>query len=548
MPPWYGECGYNTLIDWEHPMRRLLRLPIAIAVALACTSTMPSAKSARSPTRWWDGAVFYEVFVRSFQDSDGDGIGDLKGLISRLDYLNDGNPKTKDDLGVDALWLMPIFESPSYHGYDVTNYLRVNPAYGTEADFDRLVAEAHKRGIKIVLDFVMNHSSDQHPWFKASASSPESPYRDWYIWSPTDLGWGQPWNSSSPTWHAKNGAYYYGIFWSGMPDLNFRNPEVVKEMTKIATAWEERGVDGFRLDAIRHLIESGPGAGQSGSPDNHVALRNLSSTLRRVNPRFAMIGEVWSTTEDIAPYFGNGSNELQVLFDFPLASALVGAALSEDSTEVTKVLRAIQTYPSGSVDAPFLTNHDQARVATTLRGDRVREDLAAAMLLTLPGAPFVYYGEEIGLKNGPGGDDEWKRTPMLWAEDGGTGFTSGTPWQPTAPTQRVAPVDVQSKDPSSLLSRYRKLISVRHASSALKTGKLSLVATGTPAVLAFIRQSSRETVLVAHNVSSSAKEVEIAPTGKSAFVLFADSGCTLRRGAKWTLTLAPQSSLMVRLY
>src|SRR5512140_3005185 len=204
--------------------------------------------------KWWDGAVFYEIFVRSFQDSNGDGIGDLAGLTSRLDYLNDGDPKTTTDLGVDAVWLMPVFDSPSYHGYDTTDYEKIDADYGGDAQFDAFVAAAHARGIKVMLDLVVNHTGSGHPWFADSASSPTSARRDWYVWSPTDLGWTQPFGSAG-TWHPMNGAFFYGVFWGGMPDLNFRNAEVQAEVKRIASLWLARGVDGFRLDAARHLVE-----------------------------------------------------------------------------------------------------------------------------------------------------------------------------------------------------------------------------------------------------------------------------------------------------
>ncbi|HSF44229.1 MAG TPA: alpha-amylase family glycosyl hydrolase, partial [Thermoanaerobaculia bacterium] len=228
----------------------LLTAFLLVASAGALPAASPPAASPASPS-WARGAVFYEVFVRSFADSNGDGIGDLQGLISKLDYLNDGNPRTSQDLGVDALWLMPVFQSPSYHGYDVVDYETIESDYGTNADFERLLAEAHRRGIRIIVDFVMNHSSSQNPWFVDSASSPASPRRDWYVWRADDPGWTQPWGGNNRVWHPKNGAYYYGVFWGGMPDLNFSTPAVRREMERLAAFWISRGVDGFRLDATR---------------------------------------------------------------------------------------------------------------------------------------------------------------------------------------------------------------------------------------------------------------------------------------------------------
>jgi alpha-amylase len=524
----------------------------AVAASLAAASTASSSPTAggapASAAPWFEGAVFYEVFVRSFKDSDGDGVGDLNGLIEKLDTLNDGDPATTTDLGVDALWLMPIFESPSYHGYDTTDYETIAKAYGTNADFQRLLAEAHRRGIKVIVDLVLNHTAVKHPWFIDSASSKASPKRDWYVWSKTDPGWGQPWNASSRSWHPLNGEYYYGLFWKGMPDLNFKNPAVRAEMTRIASAWVKAGVDGFRLDAVRHLVETGPGAGQAGSPENHVVLKELAKTLHAINPRTAMVGEVWSTTPDIAEYFGQG-DELEMLFDFPLAGALVKSAWAGDSGPVVEVLADIaRAYPKGAVDAPFLTNHDQARVATALARDPQRLKLAAAMLLTLPGAPFVYYGEELGLPNGPGGEDEWKRTPMLWTDAGpGYGFTTGKPWHATAPEQVVPSYAAQVKDPGSLWSRYQRLIAARHASAALLHGGLEVL-TPPGKVLAFVRQAGAERALVVHNLASSPQTVPLLARSRVAEPLFVDPGVqAASTGAGWAVTLPPYASGVFRL-
>src|SRR5262245_18585835 len=319
--------------------RRLVPLTLALAAACAGRAARvpespapPPSPAARAPVQWdleWvRGAVFYEVFVRSFADSDGDGVGDLRGLTAKLDYLNDGNPGTGPDLGVDALWLMPVFESPSYHGYDTVDYDKIDREYGTEADFDRLLAEAHRRGIKIIVDLVMNHSSSQHPWFVESDSSPSSPRRDWYVWRADDPGWTQPWGGSNPTWHAGQHGFYYGVFWGGMPDLNHRNPAVRREMQAIAARWIGRGVDGFRLDATRHLVEDGPDQEQVDTPETHEVLKELSAAVRRASPRAILVGENWTDTPKIAAYYGStavvkGGDELPMSFDFPLASAIV---------------------------------------------------------------------------------------------------------------------------------------------------------------------------------------------------------------------------------
>ncbi|MEM9294149.1 MAG: alpha-amylase family glycosyl hydrolase [Acidobacteriota bacterium] len=465
---------------------------------------------------WADGRVFYEVFVRSFADSDGDGVGDLQGLIDRLDYLNDGDPATTDDLGVGGLWLMPIFESPSYHGYDTVDYSTVDREYGTVEDFERLAVEAEKRGMKIVLDFMINHSSREHPWFQASASSPEDPKRDWYLWREEDPGWTQPFGDESGgnVWHELNGAYYYGVFWAGMPDLNFRNPEVVSEIQRLASLWIDRGAAGFRLDAARHLVEDGPGQAQNSTPGTHRVLRELSSHLREGHPGALLLGECWTDLERIAAYYGSdelirGGDELPMLFNFPLSYALMEAVAEADSGAVRETLAAMDAqFPAGALHAPFLTNHDQNRVATTLhRGDGLddlRLRLAAALLLTQPGTPFVYYGEEVGLSNGiqEGWDrDPAKRTPMPWSAEAGGGFTTAEePWHPFSPGKESANVAAQIGDEGSLLSWYRRLIHLRNAHPALGRGEIQLLKAPS-SVLAYVLEHEEQRLLVAHYLS-----------------------------------------------
>ena len=336
------------------------------------TRTVAPRGAAQWQNGWTRGAVFYEVFVRSFRDADGDGKGDLSGLIEKLDYLNDGDPATTADLGVDALWLMPVFASPSYHGYDTIDYETINPDYGTNADFARLVSEAHRRGIKIILDFVVNHSGSGHPWFTDSASSPSSAHRDWYVWRTNDPGWTQPWGGNNPTWHPLNGFYFYGVFWEGMPDLNFRTPAVRREIERLASLWLDRGVDGFRLDAARHIVEDGPGQAQVDTPETHAYWKEFSAFVRATRPQATLVGENWTDTPIIATYYGStaevaAGDELPMNFDFPLAERVLDGVNSGDASGISAKLAEIQgVYPPGVVDAPFLTNHDQVRVATQL--------------------------------------------------------------------------------------------------------------------------------------------------------------------------------------
>lgn len=466
----------------------------------------PSPLDPRALPGWAAGAVFYEVFVRSFRDQDGDGKGDLPGLIASLDYLNDGNPATSDDLGVDALWLMPVFASPSYHGYDTTDYETINPDYGKNADFERLCDQAHRRGMRVVIDLVLNHTSNKHPWFLEAAASPSAPHRDFYIWSPTQLPWGQPWNPAGQTWHQQGDSFYYGLFWRGMPDLNFKNPAVRAEARRIADLWLARGVDGFRLDASRHLIETGPGdSGQNDTAETHAFWREFAAHVRSVAPAAVLIGENWTETPIIARYYGDtskvpGGDELPLNFDFPLAGRIIASARQGQAAPVaTKLEEIAATYPPGATVVPFLTNHDMRRVASELQGDAGKLRSAAAVLLTLPGTPFLYYGEELGMQNGPGGEDEWKRTPMAWDGSEGAGFTRGKPWHAFAPGRERENVAAETGDPGSLLSHYRRLIRARHASSALRRGRLELLSREGP-VLAYLLRDGAEQALVVHNL------------------------------------------------
>jgi alpha-amylase len=502
---------------------------------------------------WSRGAVFYELFVRSFQDSNGDGIGDLNGLISRLDYLNDGKPNSGNDLEVTALWLMPVFKSPSYHGYDTTDYRHINPDYGTDEDFTRLLQEAHKRGIRIIVDFVMNHSSSQNPWFLDSSSS-TSQKRSWYLWRPDNPGWSQPWGGSSPTWHSKNGAFYYGVFWSGMPDLNFRNTTVRKEFKDLASYWLSRGLDGFRLDATRYLIENGPGPGQADTPETHQWLKEFSAHVRNNYPQTTMVGENWTETPIIAKYFGSTNevlwgDELPMNFDFPLSDRIVQGVKNGIAQNIAaKIQEVMSTYPKGVTDAPFLTNHDQVRLATQLQNREPSLRTAASVLLTLPGSPFLYYGEEVGIQNGPAQGDEAKRTPMPWDNGPGGGFTTAmNPWFPFAPGRESANVAAQIDNPSSLLSHYRNLIQLRNSSQALSHGSIEVLTlpSMTSPVLALLRRSNNQLVLAAINLGGSfASAGPYTINAISAKQLFVDGSATGPSGTsgQWNLSLGPYST------
>ena len=532
---------------------------LLLGACVGCTASRPAvgtpapAERPRTYESWANGAVFYEVFVRSFQDSNGDGKGDLPGLISRLDYLNDGRPETDTDLGVDALWLMPVFASPSYHGYDTTDYERVNPDYGTNEDLTRLCTEAHRRGMHVIVDLVLNHTSNQHPWFVDSASGPTSAKRDWYVWSPTDLHWAQPWNPAGSSWHQKNGAWYYGLFWAGMPDLNLRTAAVRAEAKQLATRWLSRGVDGFRLDAVRHLIEDGPGDGQNDTPETHAFLKEFAAHVRSVRPDAVLVGEAWTETPKIAAYYGStetvpGGDELPLNFDFPLAKKIIEGVEIGESKSIAATLREIAaTYPLGATDVPFLTNHDMRRVASVLKDDPGKLRSAAAVLLSLPGTPFLYYGEEIGLLNGTADGDEAKRTPMPWNGNPGGGFTSGTPWYRFAPGQADTHVQAQTGDSGSLLSHYRRWIRARHASAALARGTLQLLREEGP-VLAYIRSLAAERVLVVHNLGPDPEVASLSVEGARLESLLAPDGAKAAvEGGTVRVTLPPHASALFKL-
>ncbi|HEV7672313.1 MAG TPA: alpha-amylase family glycosyl hydrolase [Thermoanaerobaculia bacterium] len=396
---------------------------------------------------WARGSVFYVVSVRSFADSNGDGVGDLPGLISKLDYLNDGDPKSLGDLGVDALCLMPIFSSR------VAEYEKIQPAYGTEQDFARLIAAAHQRGMKVILDLPM-------------------------------------------------------------ADLSFRNPTVRTEIKRVAKLWLDRGVDGFRLD----LIEKVGADAQADTPETHAFLKEFSAAIRKANPAALLVGETGTDAKKIAPFYGSnatvgGGDELPMSLNVPLASAIVASLKAGEPGPIHAALDEMEAkaYPKWVLDATFLTHQDMNRVATELTNDPARLKLAAALLLTLPGTAFVYYGEELGLQNGSGSKDESNRTPMPWDATPTGGFTTAKPWHDLAPGRESANVAAETADPNSLLSIYRLLIRARHHSNSLRFGTIEKVdPPGQPAaILSYLRRYEGAHAIVVHNLSGA--EVEAGP-------------------------------------
>ncbi len=447
---------------------------------------------------WWNQAVFYEVFVRSFKDSAtgplaNDGVGDIQGLIEKLDYLNDGKGDQGSSLGVTALWLMPICQSPTYHGYDTTDYFTINKDFGTNDDFKRLIAECEKRGIKVILDFVPNHLSNKHPWF-TRAIDPKSPYHDWFIWSDKDPAWKGPWGQR--VWHKEptSGQFYYGLFSHTMPDLNFRNAAVSKEFKDIARFWlSDMGAAGLRLDAIRHLIEDGQI--QENTPETHRWLNEFRTACKDANERAFLVGEVWSNTDAIAGYIAGSSpkggadagDQLDSCFEFELSSAMFEALEKGDATKLARQIELTVAKIARNQASVFLANHDMTRTMTRLKGDDNRARLAAMLMFTMPGIPFIYYGEELGMV----GDkpDEKIRTPMQWSADKNGGFTSAKPWALLNRDHRAVNVAMQEVNPASLLSLYKQLIKLRKSNAALREGETAAWSiTRAPGLLVVVRQ------------------------------------------------------------
>jgi len=476
--------------------RRLIGAAL-VGMALLAAVRPSAAQPTRAPidTTWRRGGTCYEIFVRSFFDSDGDGIGDFNGLTQKLDYVNDGNPRSTKSLGAKCIWLMPIDASPSYHGYDVKNYYRVNPEYGTMADFKRLVAAAHRRGIEVLVDLVLNHASSQHPYFLEALHDPASPHRSWFRWSATPRDDKGPWGQQ--VWHKspERDEWYYGIFTSEMPDLNYETPEVRAEAARVAKFWlTEMGVDGFRLDAVPYLVEEGTQV--SNTPGTHAVLRDFSAAVRRAAPGAFTVGEVWDSIGAIMPYY---PDQLDSYFSFELSDVLLDAVRNGTAAKLLTSYARMQRAMPGTRWSPFLRNHDQTRTLTALGGDRAAARQAAELLLTLPGLPFVYYGEEIGMT----GDkpDPRLRTPMQWTPGRAAGFTTGAAWEPLQPDTATANVAVQTGDSSSLLTHYRKLIHLRASHPALGGGDFQPLQSSDPAVAAYLRRNGAHIVLVVANLA-----------------------------------------------
>ena len=478
---------------------------------------------------WWQSAVIYEVYPRSFQDSNGDGIGDLDGIIQRLDYLV--------RLGLDAIWAAPIYRSPmADFGYDVADYCGVDPIFGTMQDFDRLLKEAHRRDLKLILDFVPNHSSDQHPWFLESRSSLDNAKRNWYLWRDEPNNWMSNFGGSGWEWDKQTNQYYYHSFLKEQPDLNWRNPDVRSAMYDVLRFWLDKGIDGFRVDVMWLLIKDDQyrdnpldphvASGQSSSNSllpvynsNRPEVHDIVAGMRAVidsYPGRVLIGEIYLPIKELMPYYGKDLNGANLPFNFlllqcPWNAQAVAQVISEYMT----------TLPQGAWPNWVLGNHDNARMAT--RVGLSQAAIAAMLLLTLPGTLTIYYGEEIGMTNalirsedvqdpaekrqpgiGVGRDPE--RSPMTWDSSEMAGFTHGRPWLPLVADHRAVNVEVEEGDETSILNLYRRLIALRRAHPMLVGGQLSSVTT-LGDLLSFERTAENERVVIFLNLGHSPVQV-----------------------------------------
>jgi glycosidase len=473
-------------------LKKLIYTLLVLSILSACASPAPTtAPTPPAPATtevsepnldWWRTAVFYEIFVRSFYDTDGDGIGDFNGITAKLDYL--------ETLGINAIWLMPIHPSPSYHGYDVLNYYAVNPEYGSMDDFKNLLNEAHKRDIRIIIDLVINHTSSQHPWFKDANSNLDSDYRDFYVWADTP---------GAGNWHQGQNGYYYGFFWGGMPDLNFNNPAVTEAVLNINDYWLNKiGVDGFRIDAVKHLIEVD--GKLENTPATHDWLKEYYKTYKANNPQAYTIGEVFGAGSSVIKQYTG--TELDHIFSFEMASGIVNSVNGGANSGITSAVKFAQMDTPDYNYATFLTNHDQNRVMSVFNGNVDKAKVASFLMLTLPGTPYIYYGEEIGMQGRK--PDEDIRPPMQWSADEFAGFSTVEPWRAPSNDYTQFNVEAQTGDTASLLEHYRRLIQLRKSHPTLQTADITLLDAENSGIFATLRTDSNGMYIVLANLTDEA--------------------------------------------
>ncbi len=502
-------------------MRRLALacLPIAFLVLAAsnCSSTPDTPAKTYPPTKptadqqakadqlltgpdWYRHAVIYEVFVRSFTDTNGDGIGDFKGLTSRLDYLK--------DLGVDAIWLMPMMPTPfKDSGYDIADYRGINPDYGDMAAFDAFLAAAHQRKIRVMIDLVLNHTASTHPWFQDSRTSKTAAKADWYVWSDTpsspNIGcgtYGPQFGTNAWTFEPARNQYYFHRFYPEQPDLNYRNPEVVAETLDTAKFWLEKGVDGFRCDVIGLLFESATECEMI--PETVDYIKQLRALLDKYPDR-AMVAE--ASLGGATKYFGSGKDMFHLAFNFPFGYFWGVSLLGQNRKIIDDAFAtALSTYPTGAQDALVIGSHDVSRAYTKAAGKPWRQRRVAEISMLARGTPFVYYGEELGLHDGTGvvvDNRDSARTPMPWTKPDGHGFSNAKPWLAFAELAEETNVESEDADPASMLNFYRALLAFRRGHAVWGTGEMTILDVDNPSMFAFVRKNADEAYLVVENLS-----------------------------------------------
>jgi len=524
---------------------------------------------------WYKDAVFYELSVRAFKDGNGDGHGDLRGLREKLDYLQ--------RLGVDCIWLMPIYPSPLRDdGYDIADYYNIAEVFGSLDDFRSLLEAAHARDIRVIMDLVLNHTSDEHPWFKASRSDPNSPYRDYYVWSDTDQKYKESriifvdTEPSNWTWDEQAGQYYWHRFYASQPDLNFDNPKVQEEMLDIARFWLDLGIDGFRADAVPYLFER-EGTNCENLPETHMYLKKLRAFIDQNYPGRILLCEANQWPEDVRPYFGDG-DEFHMGFHFPIMPRIFMALKKCRADDMVEILRRTPAIPENCQWCIFLRNHDELtlemvteeerqwmwkqyapeprmklnlgirrRLAPLLDNDRRKIELINSLLFTLPGSPIIYYGDEIGMGDAidlP--DRNGVRTPMQWEDSANAGFTSGKPFTEFVKGElgyEKLNVAGQLADPNSLFHAISKMVQVRKQHLAFGRGAMEWIETGNPAIAAYHRKYDGESLLILHNLSDSPQTVTLPARYQSEAVNLL-TGKHLQ--LKSSLTLQPYAYLWLK--
>ena len=494
---------------------------------------------------WYMNAVFYEVHVRAYRDSNADGNGDLPGLISKLDYIK--------ELGVDCVWVLPIYPSPlKDDGYDIADYYNVHPDYGTIEDFKNLVQAAHQRGLKVIADLVLNHTSDQHPWFQAARSDPHSKYHDYYVWSDNKDKYSDAriifldTEESNWTYDEEAGQYFWHRFYASQPDLNYDNPDVREEMLNVMKFWLELGIDGFRADAVPYLIER-EGTNCENLPETHEILKSIRAYLDANYQDKVLLAEANQWPKDVRPYFGDG-DEFNMGFHFPVMPRIFMAIKKGDATPIRWIMSQTPDIPEGAQWCTFLRNHDELtlemvtederqwmwqeyapqprmrlnlgirrRLAPLMDNDHRKILLANALLYSLPGAPIIYYGDEIGM-----GDNIWLpdrngvRTPMQWDASLNAGFSDAPPELLYAPvitqgaySYKTINVAAEKTDPNSLLSKMKHLIQIRRENPILAVGDYEFLATDVKQVLTILRKFDGEEILCILNLSEQEQEISL---------------------------------------